>query len=238
MRTVILVCGPPGAGKTTLARRTGLTVYDIDDAQWNRDEHRFRRALAAIARDPAAQAVVIRSGATPAARVRAARLIGATETKVITLPARDCKARILARGRDVPPIAHQLAAVDAWWDAYQRDGSTAPAKPRPRRSTATDDPRLKSPERVRLRAAVREDAMRNNTPCGYCRKPIDWRARWPHPRSYVLDEYPVPRRMGGDPLDPSNVRPAHLGCNSADGARATNAGRTDAEPTTLTSRRW
>jgi len=65
-REVVLICGPPGAGKSTYARSTGLKVYDRDDPQWT-SERQFRQALERLRRDPSAQAAVIRSGATRSA---------------------------------------------------------------------------------------------------------------------------------------------------------------------------
>ena len=51
MRRVVLICGPPGAGKTTLAKTLDLTVYDIDDPDWI-SEAQFRRAIASLAAHP------------------------------------------------------------------------------------------------------------------------------------------------------------------------------------------
>jgi predicted kinase len=99
MRTVILLCGPPGAGKTTLARNSGLTVYDMDDPEWNGSEAAFRVAITDIGYDDEAQAVVIRAGATQAARTATAALIAATEIKVIDTPLDECIRRIRQRAR-------------------------------------------------------------------------------------------------------------------------------------------
>ena len=55
------------------------------------------------------------------------------------------------------------------------------------------------------------------TRCCLCGEPIDLARRWPDPRSFTV-EHTTPRSRGGrDNL--ANMRPAHLGCNSARGNR-------------------
>lgn len=120
-RNVVLVCGPPGAGKTTHARTYGLPVYDIDDPEWSADEQRFRAALARLGRTRGAQAVVIRAGATLAARRAAAELVGATTTVVLDTDAGTCIRRVRARARPRPPVPQQVAAVRAWWRDHTND---------------------------------------------------------------------------------------------------------------------
>lgn len=229
MRRVILICGPPGSGKSTLARELaearGLAVYDRDDAHWTSDRH-FRAALANLGRSPVAKAVVIRAGATRAARARASALVGATDVKVLTVPADACRRRVAERGpRAKISMAAQMAAIDRWWATYQPDngrplalGKTYPA----------GDPRLKSGRRRQIRDDVGKlripDCMAPN--CKYPGQPIDYTPQrkgqaW-NPLSFELDEI-VPRHLGGDPEDPTNVRPRHAGCNRAAGAKITNA---------------
>lgn len=66
-----------------------------------------------------------------------------------------------------------------------------------------------------LRQRVRDAA--DYLVCGICHREIDRRIRWPHPMSFSVDLI-VPWSKGGDPHDPTNLRPAHLSCNSRRGA--------------------
>lgn len=120
-RRVVLLCGPPGAGKSTVARTMGLAVYDRDDPQWRGSEQAFVSALRTLP----ARAVVIRAGATLAARHRTARRIGATEIQVLATDPATCRARVLARARPVPPIEAQLAGVGKWWRTYEPEPAAA-----------------------------------------------------------------------------------------------------------------
>jgi hypothetical protein len=244
VRTVVLICGPPGAGKTTLAHQLaaaqGLTVYDRDDPLWAGERH-FRAALALLGRNPTARAAVIRAGATRSARARAAALIGATDIKILAVSADECRRRVIARGpRAKIRTATQLAAINRWWTSFQPDGRPIPIG----KTYPQGDPRLKTGKRKRLREAVRGQGLPCMAPdCKFPGIPIDYnprRAGDPYnPLAYELDEI-TPRQLGGDPEDPGNVRPRHAGCNRAAGAEITNAKRRAASGSTrpATANRW
>lgn len=121
-RLVVLLCGPAGAGKTTTARQSGLEVFDRDDPEWL-SERQFTLRLAELASDSRARAVVIRSGATPSARARAARLTGATHTFVLTAPVDELERRIRARGRDDKVAT--LRSVRSWFVNFDRSDGVA-----------------------------------------------------------------------------------------------------------------
>ena len=80
------------------------------------------------------------------------------------------------------------------------------------------------------RTALRNRVAAMGLPCHLCGNPIDYSLttyidpkdgkRKRHPLSYELDEL-VPVSKGGDPLDPSNVAPAHRICNQKRGNRKT-----------------
>lgn len=114
MRMVVLLCGPPGSGKSTEARRSGLTVYDRDDPEWISERH-FTDALQRLASNTAARAVVIRSAATSSARRRAARMIGATDKFLLTAPRDELMRRVRERSRDV---VREQAGVKSWLESF------------------------------------------------------------------------------------------------------------------------
>lgn len=99
-RLVVVLFGPPGAGKTTLARESGLRVYDRDDSEYGQDERRFHPALVALGKDPHARAVVIRAGSTQAARSRHRRLVDATHCWMLYVDIETAHKRVKQRARD------------------------------------------------------------------------------------------------------------------------------------------
>lgn len=117
-RSVVLLCGPAGAGKTTAARASGLEVFDRDDPQWP-DERTFRAAISLLAGDPAARAAVIRSGATSSARAKAASLTRATHVYLILAPPDELGYRIARRGR--ADSREGLASIKTWFADHDID---------------------------------------------------------------------------------------------------------------------
>ena len=119
-RDVLLICGPPGSGKTTLAQASGLPVFDRDDPQWA-SEKQFRDALRRLGVSPTAQAAVIRSGATRRSRRWWTDMLRPTRTVMLTTDMAECERRIRHRKRPRPPLKHQLAALRSWYDRYEPD---------------------------------------------------------------------------------------------------------------------
>jgi shikimate kinase len=118
VRVVVILCGPPGAGKTTIARQSGLTVYDRDDQRWT-SEQQFTSALAKLATDPNAQAVVIRTGATSTSRDKAAALVSATHTFLLNAERDELVNRVLQRGRS--DKVKTIAGIRSWFERFDRD---------------------------------------------------------------------------------------------------------------------
>jgi shikimate kinase len=112
---VVVLCGPPGAGKTTAARASGLTVYDRDDAKWG-NETQFRAAIGALAGSSLARAVVIRAGASSSARAKAVALVGATHVYMLTADQKELAHRVARRNR--ADKQKGLASIRTWFEQH------------------------------------------------------------------------------------------------------------------------
>ena len=129
LRMVVLVAGPPGAGKSTrareLARQHGLDVLDLDDDGWTQAS--WDAALLVVRCEPAARAVVIRSCSTAAAYAIACRAIDPTVVELLDVDELECRRRIVGDARIDAQRAKRLAGVRSWWSAYRADPWKPPA---------------------------------------------------------------------------------------------------------------
>ncbi len=214
MRTVTLICGPPGSGKTTQARATGLELYDLDDPHWQRSEKDFRAALRDLGTNPYAQAVVVRCAPTLLARQTIARQTQPTSVVILDVPLDECISRIRHRARTDPSIGTQIAAAKRWWRCYQ-PGDVDPTRPT-RNTVAQGYGQEHRAERATW--AVEVDAGR-----GYCRRCGAW-----------LDPT-VAWHLGHDETRTRSA-PECVPCNDGAAARLGNARRRDGAGTA--SLRW
>jgi predicted ATPase len=117
-RLVVILAGPPGSGKTTAARESGLTVYDRDDPQWV-SVRQFADALDKVGRDLHARAVVLATAPTSALRTQLAALVHANATYLMpALPRAELARRIHVRGRH--DEQQTLAALHRWTVQHER----------------------------------------------------------------------------------------------------------------------
>lgn len=103
--TVRLVCGPPGAGKSTLVRekrRDGDLVIDLDDIRASVGSEATARKLRSVMEDGArthedGDVWIVRTLGDPAARAEFAARVGVDEITVLDVDADTAKARVSAR---------------------------------------------------------------------------------------------------------------------------------------------
>lgn len=96
------------------------------------------------------------------------------------------------------------------------------------------DPRQRNGHRRReLRRWLRSQGL----PCHLCGLPIDYSLPAGHPMSFEVDEI-VPVSRGGDPLDRSNVAPAHRICNERRGNRPITEPARPRDLLSVTSQEW
>lgn len=201
-RLVVLLCGPPGAGKTTIARQSGLDVYDSDDPQW-RDGRDFNGALHRLGRERDARAVVIRAGASSSARRKASLLVNATRGYLVTEDPRVLTARVAARHR--PGWRREVAGIGSWFARFD-DADGIEVFPGWDGVMRIENGRDKYGYQHRqTRAEWKPIVEAGGVLCARCDKPIDPSAPWD------LGHDDTGRQLYNGP--------EHTGCNRSAGGR-------------------
>jgi thymidylate kinase len=123
-RKVTMICGPPGAGKTTLALQLHPATLDIGEMPAGSAYERmtaYNRRARRIGRSNSADIAIVRGAPTPSKRDDLAKLTRPGATIIMLTPSELCHERIDKRNRagvDGRDLEDQHAAVDEWWKLY------------------------------------------------------------------------------------------------------------------------
>lgn len=220
-RRVILVAGPPCAGKTTHVRQhavPGDLVLDQDRI----GTAAMNRGLAHIAAMTHGTAWVIRCAPGPRRRAELARRIRATDVLLL----RPDRGELMARANQRPHPRQHVSAILSWLATEQRNPPASSHRAQPSTTATTTQRGLgwaHQQERTR-----QLNALRDGTPCPRCHHPMTRR------QQLDLDDWPG-RVFGG----PQVKRLAHAGCNRSAGAQLGNTLRAARRPQRIVhSRRW
>jgi len=129
-RNVTLICGPPGAGKTTVGLRLHPRTLDIGELPPGTPRQRtrlFGRMAWRIGRNPDANVAVIRGAPTQRERKHQQDLCHPSRTIIMLTDAATCHERVTKRNRTDAAqhgrgLQDQHGAIDEWWRRW--DGGT------------------------------------------------------------------------------------------------------------------
>jgi 5-methylcytosine-specific restriction protein A len=128
-RTVILIVGPAGSGKTTLAKTLGLRHLEREQ---HHSDQQFTDAASRAAHAPGARIVVVRACPTPADQEYWRAMLNAT--RVIVMPTSEAECMRRCRQRARPGWQGEIASVRAWFAARRTSSHaaiTTDSNPRP-----------------------------------------------------------------------------------------------------------